>query len=119
MQHSASTAGTVLIDRLLLLTWIDRPLTTLASTHVDDTPVRRHDDRASRPARTLGPGRGVRLRLGGQSLAANAGRLIAPVAAGALISAAGYGPAFSLVAACSLATAALLLAAERAHAHPA
>ena len=56
---------------------------------------------------------------GGQSLAANAGRVIAPVAAGALISTAGYGPAFSLVAACSLATAALLLAAERAHAHPA
>ena len=56
---------------------------------------------------------------GGQSLAANAGRVIAPVAAGALISTSGYGPAFSLVAACSLATAALLLAAESAHAQPA
>lgn len=53
---------------------------------------------------------------GGQALAANAGRVAAPLAAGALITAAGYGPAFALVAACSVATAGLLLAAERAHA---
>ncbi len=51
---------------------------------------------------------------GGQSLAGNAGRVVAPAAAGALISAMGYGPAFAVVAASSLATAVLLLAADRA-----
>ncbi len=50
---------------------------------------------------------------GRQSLAANAGRVIAPVAAGGLISLTGYGPALTAVAACSLGAAALLLAAER------
>jgi MFS family permease len=53
---------------------------------------------------------------GGQALAANAGRVAAPVAGGALITVAGYGPAFGLVALACLATAGLLLAAERAHA---
>jgi predicted MFS family arabinose efflux permease len=52
---------------------------------------------------------------GGQALAANAGRVVAPLAAGSLITAAGYGPTFGLVAVCSLATAGLLVAAERAH----
>ncbi|MCW2666832.1 MAG: putative Permease of the major facilitator superfamily 1, partial [Frankiales bacterium] len=52
---------------------------------------------------------------GGQTLAAGAGRVAAPAAAGALITAAGYGLAFTLVAGCSLAAAALLAAAERAH----
>jgi MFS family permease len=50
---------------------------------------------------------------GGQSLAANAGRVVAPTAAGALISLTGYAPALVAVAACSLGAAALLLAAER------
>ena len=52
---------------------------------------------------------------GRQSLVANAGRVVAPAAAGAAITAAGYDPAFVAVAACSLAAAAALLAAERAH----
>lgn len=51
---------------------------------------------------------------GGQALASQAGRVVAPVTAGALISSAGYGVAFGAVAACTLAAAALLLAAERA-----
>ena len=55
---------------------------------------------------------------GGQALAANTGRVLAPLTAGALITTAGYGTAFGLVAACSLATAVLLVAAERAHASP-
>ena len=53
---------------------------------------------------------------GRQSLATGAGRVVAPVAAGALITAAGYGPALTAVAACAVAAALLLLAAERAHA---
>lgn len=53
---------------------------------------------------------------GRQSLAVGAGRVVAPVAAGALITAAGYGPALLAVAACALAAAALLVAAERPHA---
>lgn len=53
---------------------------------------------------------------GRQSLATGAGRVVAPVAAGALITAAGYAPALLAVAACALAAAALLQAAERAHA---
>jgi len=52
---------------------------------------------------------------GGQALAANAGRVVAPVAGGSLITVAGYGLTFTLVALGSLATAASLLAAERAH----
>ena len=52
---------------------------------------------------------------GSQALAANAGRVIAPAAAGAAITLAGYGPVLTAVAACSLGTAALLLAADRAH----
>ncbi|MGR6965378.1 MFS transporter [Geodermatophilus sp. URMC 61] len=51
---------------------------------------------------------------GGQALAGQAGRVLAPVAAGALIGAAGYGVAFGAVAACTLAAAALILSAERA-----
>ena len=52
---------------------------------------------------------------GGQALAANAGRVVAPAAAGALITFAGYGPVLTIVAVCSLGTAGLLLTAERAH----
>jgi MFS family permease len=51
---------------------------------------------------------------GGQALAGQLGRVVAPVAAGALIGAAGYGAAFGAVAACTLAAAALILSAERA-----
>ncbi|ADB76372.1 MFS transporter [Geodermatophilus obscurus] len=51
---------------------------------------------------------------GGQALAGQLGRVVAPVAAGALIGAAGYGVAFGAVAACTLAAAALILSAERA-----
>jgi hypothetical protein len=50
---------------------------------------------------------------GRQSMATGVGRVVAPVAAGALITAAGYGPALTVVAVCSLASAALLVAAER------
>lgn len=53
---------------------------------------------------------------GGQALAAGAGRVAAPLAAGSLITVAGYGPTFAGVGAACLATAALLVAAERAHA---
>ena len=56
---------------------------------------------------------------GGQALAANTGRVLAPLTAGGLITTAGHGTAFGLVAACSLATGVLLVAAERAHASPA
>ncbi|SDM40076.1 Sugar phosphate permease [Geodermatophilus siccatus] len=51
---------------------------------------------------------------GGQALAGQLGRVVAPVAAGALIEVAGYGAAFGAVAACTLAAAALVLSAERA-----
>ncbi|SET20684.1 MFS transporter [Geodermatophilus poikilotrophus] len=51
---------------------------------------------------------------GGQALAGQLGRVVAPVAAGALIGAAGYGVAFGAVAVCTLAAAALILSAERA-----
>ncbi|TFV63853.1 MFS transporter [Geodermatophilus sp. DF01-2] len=51
---------------------------------------------------------------GGQALAGQVGRVVAPVAAGALISAAGYGVAFGAVAACTVAAAALIVSAERA-----
>jgi MFS family permease len=51
---------------------------------------------------------------GGQAVAGQAGRVVAPVAAGALIGTAGYGVAFGVVAACALAAAALILSAERA-----
>jgi MFS family permease len=50
---------------------------------------------------------------GRQSMATGVGRVVAPVAAGALITAAGYGPALTVVAVCALASAALLVAAER------
>ena len=52
---------------------------------------------------------------GRQALATGAGRVLAPVSAGALITTAGYGPALVAVATCSLAAGALLLTAERAH----
>ena len=52
---------------------------------------------------------------GRQALATGAGQVVAPVTAGLLISAAGYTPALLVVAACTLAAGALLLAAERAH----
>jgi MFS family permease len=51
---------------------------------------------------------------GGQALAGQAGRVVAPVAAGALIGTLGYGVAFGAVAACMLAAAGLILSAERA-----
>ncbi|MFN2523888.1 MAG: MFS transporter [Mycobacteriales bacterium] len=50
---------------------------------------------------------------GRQSLLANSGRVIGPLAGGAVISAAGYGVAFGAVAACSFAAATALLAADR------
>jgi hypothetical protein len=50
------------------------------------------------------------------ALVVGGGRVVAPVAAGALITATGYAPALLVVAACSLGAAALLLSAERAHA---
>jgi MFS family permease len=55
---------------------------------------------------------------GHQALAGQVGRVVAPVAAGALITAFGYGAAFSAIAACALASAALLVLSERAAAHP-
>jgi MFS family permease len=51
---------------------------------------------------------------GVQTLVLNAGRVVAPVSAGALITSAGYGPTFAAVAACSLITAVLLIGADRA-----
>jgi MFS family permease len=51
---------------------------------------------------------------GVQTLVLNAGRVVAPVSAGALISAAGYGATFTAVATCSALTVALLLAADHA-----
>ena len=51
---------------------------------------------------------------GQQSLAGQAGRVVAPVAAGALITTVGYGAAFVGIAACTLSAAALLVASERA-----
>lgn len=52
---------------------------------------------------------------GGQALAANAGRVAAPVVAGAVIGSAGYGVTFAAVSAAALMAAGSLLAAERAH----
>jgi hypothetical protein len=54
---------------------------------------------------------------GRQALATGAGRVVAPVAAGLVITGAGYGPALVAVAGCALLAAAALLAAERAHTH--
>lgn len=51
---------------------------------------------------------------GGQALAANAARVVAPVAAGAAIGAGGYPAAFGGVAACALLAAGSLLATDRA-----
>jgi MFS family permease len=53
---------------------------------------------------------------GSQAMARNAGRVVAPVAGGTLITSLGYGAAFGAVAACSLAAAFLLLSAERGQA---
>ncbi|MCV2488323.1 MFS transporter [Geodermatophilus sp. YIM 151500] len=53
---------------------------------------------------------------GAQTLATQAGRVVAPVSAGLLIGAAGYEVTFAAVGACALAAAALVVAAERAHA---
>ena len=55
---------------------------------------------------------------GGQALAGQLGRVVAPLAAGALIGTAGYGVAFGAVAACTIAAAALIVSAERAAARP-
>ncbi len=52
---------------------------------------------------------------GGQAMAAGAGRVVAPVAAGAVIGLAGYDVVLVVVAASSLAAGALLVGAERAH----
>jgi MFS family permease len=51
---------------------------------------------------------------GQQALAGQAGRVVAPVSAGALITAFGYGAAFSAIAACALASAVLLALSQRA-----
>jgi MFS family permease len=51
---------------------------------------------------------------GHQALAGQAGRVVAPVTAGGLITGLGYGAAFTAIAACTLAAAGLLLASERA-----
>ncbi|MCZ2861143.1 MFS transporter [Blastococcus sp. VKM Ac-2987] len=51
---------------------------------------------------------------GQQALAGQFGRVVAPVAGGALITAAGYGAVFTVVAGCALAAAALLVLSERA-----
>jgi MFS family permease len=51
---------------------------------------------------------------GQQALAVQFGRVVAPVAAGALITAFGYGPGFTLIAGCALVAAVLLVASERA-----
>jgi MFS family permease len=51
---------------------------------------------------------------GHQALAGQAGRVVAPVAAGALITAFGYGAAFGAIAACALASAVLLVLSQRA-----
>ena len=52
---------------------------------------------------------------GGQALAANAGRVAAPVVAGAVIGAAGYGVTFAAVSVAALLGSATLLAAEHVH----
>jgi MFS family permease len=83
--------------------------------------LRRHDDRRAALLGTSVPPSVLASVSGGQALAANAGRVAAPLAAGSLITVAGYGPTFALVGACSIATALLLVAAECAHAgrvHP-
>lgn len=54
---------------------------------------------------------------GVQTLVLNAGRVVAPVSAGALISLAGYGPTFTIVAACAVLAATLLVGADRADSH--
>jgi MFS family permease len=51
---------------------------------------------------------------GHQALAGQAGRVVAPVAAGALITGFGYAAAFAAIAACTLAAAVLLVASGRA-----
>ena len=51
---------------------------------------------------------------GSQALAGQFGRVVAPVTAGALITAFGYGVAFAAVAACTLAAAVLLVLSGRA-----
>ena len=51
---------------------------------------------------------------GQQALAGQAGRVLAPVTAGLLITGLGYGAAFAAIAACSLGAAVLLVASERA-----
>jgi MFS family permease len=51
---------------------------------------------------------------GQQALAVQFGRVVAPLAAGALITAFGYGPGFTFSAGCALAAAILLVASERA-----
>jgi MFS family permease len=51
---------------------------------------------------------------GQQALAVQFGRVVAPVAAGALITAFGYGPGFTFIAGCALVAAVLLVASERA-----
>ncbi len=65
-------------------------------------------------------GRYVPLRVfgsvsGRQALAIGAGRVVAPVTAGLVISAVGYDPAMIAVAVCSLAAGALLVGAERSY----
>lgn len=52
---------------------------------------------------------------GRQALVANAGRVLAPVAAGLAITHIGYGVTFVVVASCALTAAVTVLVAERAH----
>jgi MFS family permease len=55
---------------------------------------------------------------GQQALAGQFGRVLAPITAGALITGFGYGLAFTAIAGCTLASAVLLVASERAARHP-
>lgn len=54
---------------------------------------------------------------GGQTATITAGRVVAPLVAGSVIGAQGYGPAFAGVALCCLGAAALILGAQRAAGH--
>ncbi|TYP82924.1 hypothetical protein [Blastococcus xanthinilyticus] len=51
---------------------------------------------------------------GQQALAVQFGRVVAPLAVGALITAVGYGAGFTVIAGCVLAAAVLLVLADRA-----
>lgn len=72
------------------------------------------------PGQTSAAGRQMRSHLfgsvsGRQALASGGGRVVAPVAAGFLITSTGYPSALAGVALCAAGAGALLLLAERAH----